>query len=236
MHITTKINYNGIDFDISMKHRKGEETIILIHGLIGSKGNFRTIWNIPYFDKFGILSFDLPGFGKSSKPKDFSYDMKDQAKICKLIIEKLNLKNIHLVCHSMGGVIGLMLIEMIPERMKSFSNLEGNLVLEDASLSREINDLTFEEFESGDLLGEKDDHNIVFKSSKSIIHWTDTGNLLERFIDLELNKTYFYGEKHRLTSVELLKGKVETIMISKSGHFLMRDNPEELYSKLAEFI
>jgi len=49
-------------------------------------------------------------------------------------------------------------------------------------------------------------------------------------------KSYFYGEKnadsvalHRLNSIE-------KIMIGSSGHFMMKDNPDEFYTRLSRFL
>jgi len=71
MNTISKVNYKGINFEVSIRFRSGKETIVFVHGIIRSKNDFNHVWEIPYFQKYGILTFDLPGFGNSSKPEKF---------------------------------------------------------------------------------------------------------------------------------------------------------------------
>ncbi|MBU4480698.1 alpha/beta hydrolase, partial [Patescibacteria group bacterium] len=143
-----EITYQGLKLKIAANFKKsGEESILFLHGLGCSKDSFKGVWDFPEFEKYTILTFDLLGFGESSKPKEFSYTLEEQAEICKLIIEKLNLAKINLVGHSMGGAIGLLLIEKIPSKITSFINLEGNLIGEDCTFSREAIRYSLEDFE-----------------------------------------------------------------------------------------
>lgn len=230
------INYKGIDFDISIRFKKGKETLVFIHGLICSKSDFSRVWDLSYFKKYGILTFDLPGFGESSKPENFSYDMQDQAEICRLLLEELNINNIHLIGHSMGGVISVLLAYKIPEKVISLINLEGNLIREDCSLSRKISNMSYKEFINKKGMIENNDPNSTYKSSKSLVNWADSRKLLDLFLGLKTKKTYFSCDRKVLPCTNILKGKVDIVTISNSGHFIMGDNPEELYEKLSAIL
>lgn len=84
---------------------KGEQTVILVHGLASNAGFWR--YNIPDLSKyFRVIAVDLPGYGKSQKG-DYPYSISFYAEQLKNLIKELNLKNVVLVGHSMGGQIGI---------------------------------------------------------------------------------------------------------------------------------
>jgi pimeloyl-ACP methyl ester carboxylesterase len=254
-----RLNYEDSNLGISYSLSKGVgESIVFIHGLGCSKDFFKGVWRFPEYEKYTILAFDLLGFGNSSKPKDFSYTMEEHAEICKLAIEKLHLERIHLVGHSMGGAIGLFLIEKIGAKVISFTNLEGNLVGEDCKLSREAIRYSLEDFEKSTFQAfkyrvrhtksllhsttmskrlyykwlSKSAPYAFYKSSESLVNWSDSGELLRMFIDLDMSKHYVFGELNKNSAVVGLLASVPKTQISSSGHFMMVDNPQEFYRGL----
>src|SRR5690625_2659656 len=83
----------------------GEQTLILIHGL----GSYLRAWenNIEALsENYRVIAVDLPGYGKSSKG-NYEFSMTYYAGVLKEISEVLELKNVVLVGHSMGGQIAL---------------------------------------------------------------------------------------------------------------------------------
>ena len=254
-----KIPHQHKEFEISIKFKEGSgNLIIFVHGLGCAKESFDDLWDFTgLFKDFSLLTFDLPGFGDSSRPTDFSYTMQDQAEICKALLDTLKPEKVHIVAHSMGGAIGLLLAEKAREKTASFINIEGNLISEDSGpLSRKPMRVSFEEFEKRVLnelksfVGrsrdrssqlwlrwyEKSDVLAYHRSSLSLVEWSDSGNLLKKFEGLKINKAYVYGEKNsRLKVLDTLQ-KIRKISISKSGHFPMIDNPEEFYSILYEVL
>ncbi|NLJ57346.1 MAG: alpha/beta hydrolase [Tissierellia bacterium] len=94
------ININYID--------EGEgETVLLLHGWGGSIQTMMPIHNI-LIDKFRVVTLDLPGFGKSDKPK-LPWDSYDYGLCIYKFIKKLNLKDLILFGHSHGGRISIVL-------------------------------------------------------------------------------------------------------------------------------
>lgn len=83
----------------------GTNTLLFIHGL----GSYMPAWqkNIPVLsESYRCIAIDLPGYGKSSKG-NHSYDMKFFADVVAEFIQELDLKNVTLVGHSMGGQIAI---------------------------------------------------------------------------------------------------------------------------------
>ncbi len=254
-----KIPYQHKEFELSIKFKEGSENLIIfIHGLGCAKESFDDLWDFTgLFEGFSLLTFDLLGFGDSSRPKEFSYTMQDQAEICKVLLDTLKPDKVHIVSHSMGGAIGLLLAERTREKTASFINIEGNLISEDSGpLSRKPIRVSFEEFEKRvfnelkSFVGrsrdrssqlwvrwyEKSDILAYHRSSRSLVEWSDGGNLLKKFEELNVNKVYVYGEKNSRLKVLDKLHKIRKISISKSGHFPMIDNPEKFYSILSEVL
>ncbi|GAU24022.1 hypothetical protein TSUD_328250 [Trifolium subterraneum] len=82
----------------------------------------------------GLIAIDLLGFGKSPKPRDCLYTLKDHVEMIeKSVVQPLHLGTFHLVAHSMGSVIALALAAKYHNCVKSitlvappYSSSEGN--------------------------------------------------------------------------------------------------------------
>ena len=80
------------------------------------------------------MTLDYIGFGGSAKPVGFSYEMEDQAAICAEVVKQVFAHKVHIIAHSMGGAIGLLLPPDLLDAALSFANLEGNLSSEDCGI------------------------------------------------------------------------------------------------------
>ncbi|OGK21742.1 hypothetical protein A3C23_00215 [Candidatus Roizmanbacteria bacterium RIFCSPHIGHO2_02_FULL_37_13b] len=245
-------------YRLSTKYRHTSmDLIFLIHGLGCIKESFDDIWNYDYFSKYSILVPDLMGFGSSSKPLDFSYTLINQANVLKKLLDKYEIEQIHIVAHSMGGAIGIMLTDFIINKLRTFINVEGNLIMEDCGLiSKKTTSVSFEIFESktfqelrdtfirspnvGSRLwatwSQKASPIAFYKSAQSLVNGRESGTLLKKFLAMKTNKYYFYGSENKKMAILDKIPKVSTVEIRNSGHFVMNDNPEEFYRKLSEVI
>ena len=66
-------------------------------------------------EEFQVLSIDLPPFGKSEKSKQYVYSYKNMALTVIKLIESLNLTDVTLIGHSMGGQIVLNILHFRPK-------------------------------------------------------------------------------------------------------------------------
>ncbi len=208
------------------------------------------MFDFPQFADFQLLTVDLVGYGDSSKPQDFTYSMEDQAKLLGLVLQDLAHSRIHIVAHSMGGAIGLLLEEDLPNEIASFVNIEGNMIDEDCGLvSRKTTTVSFEEFrdnifdrirnngpEPWKKLSVKSDALGFYRSCESLVEWSDSEKLLDRYLHLETTKAYIYGEQNSDMEILGRLGDARKIPISASGHFVMNDNPVEFYHRLYEIV
>lgn len=107
----------NLDNNISVAYRdegSGEHTILFIHGL----ASYNMAWkeNIDYLKQyFRCIAIDLPGYGKSAAGV-YSGSMIFYTEIIVNFINKLELKNVILCGHSMGGQIAATLAIKYPDK------------------------------------------------------------------------------------------------------------------------
>jgi pimeloyl-ACP methyl ester carboxylesterase len=92
--------------------------VVLVHGLGGQAEDWRML--TPYLVKAGFRVYmpDLPGFGRSERPADFSYSIHDQADAVVGFLDALGLKRVDLGGWSMGGWIVQRVASGHPERVR----------------------------------------------------------------------------------------------------------------------
>jgi pimeloyl-ACP methyl ester carboxylesterase len=90
---------------------------VLVHGLGGRCEDWRNL--APYFVRMGFRVYmpDLPGYGRSDKPADFSYSIQDEAAAVTGFMDALGLKQVNLGGWSMGGWIATYLAAKHPDRV-----------------------------------------------------------------------------------------------------------------------
>ena len=89
--------------------------LVLVHGFLGSS----KMWEpqIDFFkDNFRVITPDLPGFGESYKVESLN-SISDMAKKIFNCIDKKNIKEFHLIGHSMGGMIAQEMVNISGERI-----------------------------------------------------------------------------------------------------------------------
>ncbi len=92
--------------------------VVLVHGLGGRSEDWRNL--APYLVKasFRVYMPDLPGYGRSEQPADFSYSVPDEAAAVLGFMDTLGLKQVDLGGWSMGGWIVQILAARHPERIR----------------------------------------------------------------------------------------------------------------------
>ncbi len=82
------------------------ETLVLIHGFLGSGYDFRFISEM-LEENFHIIAIDLVGFGHSEKSSSFSYTADQHSKIIEKLLEHLDIDHYYMLGHSMGARVAL---------------------------------------------------------------------------------------------------------------------------------
>lgn len=224
----------------------GNQIILFVHGLGCSKETFRNAFEGSFFStEYTLVAPDLLGHGDSSKPKEFSYALEEQANVLLELLRGLKYQKLNIIAHSMGGVIALLLIEEL-KKVNAFFCLEGNLSPEDCTISLRValleeTDFLNKFFPMAPLnfrcRGLPSDPvtspEAYYRSSKSLVNFSFNEFLLERYTALQVKKVYFYGEESKGKPILEKLRDLETVQIDRCGHFMMMDNPESTYKEIA---
>ncbi len=158
----------------------------------------------------------------------------------------------------MGGLTSLMLAHLHPDRVLSFTNIEGNIAPEDCFLSRQMIEYPasnahefFERFVertlhtptySSPLYSASLKHKIRPEAVQgiftSMVSLSDHGNLMDKFLSLLCPKMFMYGEQNRtLSYLSTIESKgVRLSEIPECGHFPMYANPPMMWREIAGFL
>jgi uncharacterized protein (TIGR00252 family) len=98
---------------------EGTDACLFLHGIPTNGLLWRKV--APAVAKKGYLCLapDQIGLGKSSAPEDEDFSLEGQAELIHRMLERLNLRRIHMVGHDTGGGIAQIFASRWPERLKS---------------------------------------------------------------------------------------------------------------------
>ena len=96
----------------------GGPVVVLVHGLGGRAEDWTNL--APFLAKAGYRVYmpDLPGYGRSEEPADFSYSVSEEAGIVVGFFDALSLKQVDLGGWSMGGWIAQRIAIEHPDRIR----------------------------------------------------------------------------------------------------------------------
>jgi pimeloyl-ACP methyl ester carboxylesterase len=94
--------------------------LLLVHGIT----TWSFIWERmlgPLSEHHEVVAVDLLGCGRSDKPDEVSYALRDHARRMGLLIDALGLGPVHYVGHDLGGGIGQIVSVRSPEKLRSLT-------------------------------------------------------------------------------------------------------------------
>ncbi|MBB6488430.1 alpha/beta fold hydrolase [Rhizobium lusitanum] len=109
--------------------------IVLVHGLFGSLNDPKIL---AAFGNAEIHAPDLIGYGRNRRANTGSLTLLDQARHIADFISGIGAGKVHLVGHSVGGAVSVLVARHFPELVESLTSVEGNLTLKDAFWSGQI--------------------------------------------------------------------------------------------------
>ena len=107
---------------------KAQENVLFIHGFLSSSA-FWTETLFPNFSRtakstYRLLAVDLLGFGRSPKPNDSLYTLREHVDMIeKSVLEAYKVKSFHIVAHSLGCILALAIAVKHPGSVKSLTLL-----------------------------------------------------------------------------------------------------------------
>ncbi len=111
--MSTKLSYQ--------EYRNGSPTLVFLHGLMEDA----RMWDDFLSDlPFHCYAIDLPGYGGS---KEYAFSsIAEAAKLVNETIQKLELKNVVLVGHSMGGYVALSYAKQFPDHLMGLGMIHSH--------------------------------------------------------------------------------------------------------------
>ena len=261
---TIDVSLDGRELPIACGERvapdAGAETVVYLHGLGSSRCDFEPAAAAPELAGARLLALDLPGSGDTPIPRDLPLGIRELVRVVESALDAIDLDRIHLVGHSMGGLIGLLLSTRDPERIATFTNIEGNLtpldcrvfsrwVLELAAsrTPQEIVELVEAKLTASPRPGvstfaarfrREVQADAFVQYCKSIVEISDQAPPLLEFLDLRQPRLFVYGEGNRDLPYldDLRAGGVELAEIPDSDHFPLYTNPRRFFEVLGSFL
>lgn len=130
---TKRVKVGDIDWAYSEGGPAGKPTIMLVHGLAGSRDNWNRVarYLTPYYH---VIIPDLPGQGDSKVPNDFDYSLPNLTEKLRRFAEAIKVDNgLNIAGHSMGGSISLLYAAQYPVDTKSLFLIDSAGVFKSAN-------------------------------------------------------------------------------------------------------
>jgi pimeloyl-ACP methyl ester carboxylesterase len=258
-YTTIPLQVKGVNLTLSTIHSlNSNPPVIFLHGFGSCKEDLADLIIHPSLQKHGFIAFDAPGCGHSTTSNLYATDIPFLVATAEAVLNYFQITYFHLIGHSMGGLSALLLAHANHSRVLSFIDIKGNLAPEDCFLSRQIftfptddPEAFFEEFIDRTRKA-KSYSSALYASTlrarvraravrpifESMVHLSDCGELMDKFLGLPCPKMFMFGEENRGLSYlgRLEEEGVELAMIERSGHFPMYSNPVEMYRRIAVFL
>ena len=239
---------------------KGNPTLLFIHGAFINK----EYWNeqLKYFaSKYRVVAMDLAGHGKSSSNRE-QWTVQSLGNDISKFIEKLNLKNVIIIGHSVGGDI---MLETLNESDKNIIGTIGIDYFKNVGFElpeNVINDLitnlkndfakTNEQYVTQQLVTSKTNSHITdrivndFKSmnpkvgipfNKNIFGYSPREQELLKNLKLKLYLINVdYSPTNEVNLKKYLGSNYEIYTLKGTSHYPMIENPKEFNTALQKII
>jgi pimeloyl-ACP methyl ester carboxylesterase len=256
-----RVTSRGRTYELPYLSRPGSgPALLFVHGLGGAKENFLWATQSRALAHCELLMFDMPGTGLARFRPDDGLDVSALADLTQLVANQLMRGSYFLAGASMGGLVSLLQIRRHGiDRIRGVINIEGNLASEDCMFSRRVvahsleafRDRVFEEMMhelrrsayAGDRLVA---HHMALNVDVRAYHAysfqtvaeSDSGVLLEEFVELPVPRLFLYGDANRHLPYlhRLWCSDVRVVEVPDSAHFLFYDNPVATFQAIGGFV
>ncbi len=211
---------------------QGKDAVVLLHGWGGSSFSMLGLGN-DLCAKYKVIIPDLWGFGKSEDPPH-TFDVFDYALCVVKVIKQLNLKQVHIIGHSFGGRLGIIIASLYPQYLKKLVLIDSAGLKSKFSIIKYLKIKRYKHIKKQVLLGKKDKKCLSRFGSKDFLSLNNTlkevfvrvvnqhlNNLLK---DITAKTLILWGKKDKDTPLYMAKVLHKNIKSSKlkllnGGHF-----------------
>jgi pimeloyl-ACP methyl ester carboxylesterase len=111
------VDVEGVQYFYREVGENNPDTILMIHGFLGSSYDFIDVMN-QLKDRYHVIAVDMIGFGLSEKPINFDYAKQNQAEGLVKFLDTLEIEEVTIMAHSMGGEVSIHLAHDFPDYVK----------------------------------------------------------------------------------------------------------------------
>jgi len=229
--------------------------IWLLHGLGESGLCFREAFTLLKDVPYNLYAPDFPGFGASS-PRKGCQSIAALVEIMQETISDISQnQGIHLVGHSMSGIVATELIHSRGANFaKSFVNIEGTIVVPfeiaerltslspENSIQQTVDVFYDQALSSPTILRyiaslNFMDPKTLYNFARETYEYSGKDKSGARYLDIKIPKLYIYGRQSWTgKTVEFLKAHDMKTYGADGGHWSMVDSPKDCYSAILNFI
>jgi pimeloyl-ACP methyl ester carboxylesterase len=227
--------------------------VVWLHGLgCAASADFAPVVVSPALTGHRSLLIDFFGHGYSDSPEEFGYSLEDHAHTVSKLLDHLSLKGCAVFGHSMGGSVAITLAALRPDLVSRLVIAEGNLDAGGGLVSTGIAEQTERGFETTghralleQFLGDGWVTRVatfracspvgLYRSAVGLVRGTQP-MMRERLYAFRIPRAYLVGERS-LPDPEmerLASQGIHVLVVPKSGHDMVVDNPEGLAERTAE--
>ncbi|WP_342431530.1 alpha/beta hydrolase [Neobacillus sp. FSL H8-0543] len=255
------VNLNGIT--VSYNEKGKGSPIVLLHGFCGSNGYWDNVIK-KLSEHYRVIALDLPGHGESANLEGTG-TIEDIADHIKDVLYYLNVPQVTMFGHSLGGYITLAFAEKYIQMVNGFSLIHSTAFpdSEEAKKGREagvakvkqegvsafIDGLIPKLFSPDNVGKNKND----IKTAKEIGYTTSSQGAIKTLIAMKnrpdrnsvlesatIPVLLIAGKKDQIIPPEktfsVSKSNIKHAFIENSGHMSMYENPSELINQMMEFL
>ncbi len=114
-------NYN-ISYHDERQAEEQDEVLLCIHGFPTASWDWNLMWP-DLIQKYRVIAPDMIGFGFSDKPRNYEYNIQDQAILFESLLDSLDIHSVHILAHDYGDTVAQELLARFEDRKKA--GIEG---------------------------------------------------------------------------------------------------------------
>jgi haloalkane dehalogenase len=218
---------------------EGSPFLLCLHGIQGSKESYLPHLESPLLRGIRLIVPDLPGFGDSRIPDDRLFTLERQTDHLVGFLDALGIGKVAVYGHSLGGMLGALLLERIPDRILGLICSEGNLRLQDCGESRRVADMTFAQFNQSrfpELLkrGVRTDASCFYETARSVVHLSQSERCLSLITEAPSPVLFIRGGKSHFATTPVGQN-VRTVLISGETHLTLPESPRSIIA-ISDFL
>ena len=244
--------YNGKKIFYQFREKEKNKAIIFIHG----SGESSYAWKDQFHAldlNFSLITIDLPSHAESDDFPELSLDL--YVDVVKKLIDFLNLNEIILCGHSLGGAIALEYFFRHPNKVSALILCGTGARLRVSPLILNTIKSNFQEFLDSVAVGfyrktskevvndflnhfSKTNPEVVYRDFKSC----DNFDVMDKVASINVPCLIVCGNKDILTPIkysQYFKDKIKDsklVVIKDAGHMVMLEKPNEVNKAIEEFI